>query len=75
MPKNQEALKRYRVILRVLSRIGKHSSKNIHNACVNSGIDVAYRTTQKDLADLRDDPSIFGKDLGIIEDKNAFDQQ
>ena len=71
MPKNQQALKRYRVILRVLSRSGKHASKDIHQACVNSGIKVAYRTVQKDLEDLRDDPSIFGKDLGIKEDKQA----
>jgi predicted DNA-binding transcriptional regulator YafY len=69
MAKNQLALKRYRVILKKLSRPGKHSSKEIHQSCINSGIEVAYRTTQKDLEDLRDDKTIFGKELNILEDK------
>lgn len=68
MAYNQRALKRYLVILKILSRGSKHSSKNIHQACLNSGISVAYRTTQKDLEDLRDDDTIFGKNLGIIKD-------
>lgn len=69
MADNQKALKRYRVILKLLSRGGKHASKDIHQVVLNSGIDTGYRTVQKDLEDLRDDDSIFGRNLGIIEDK------
>lgn len=68
MATNQKALKRYLVILKVLSRTGKHSSKDIYQACLNSGIEAGYRTIQKDLEDLRDDDSIFGKNLGIVKD-------
>lgn len=68
MANNQKALKRYLVILKMLSRGDKYSSKNIHQTCLNSGIDVAYRTIQKDLEDLRDDETIFQKNLGIIKD-------
>lgn len=68
MANNQKALKRYLVILKVLSRAGKHSSKDIHQACLNSGIETGYRTIQKDLEDLRDDDSIFSKNLGIFKD-------
>lgn len=52
----------------MLSRGDKYSSKRIYKACLNSGIEVAYRTIQKDLEDLRDDDTIFGKNLGIIKD-------
>ncbi|OYU79258.1 MAG: hypothetical protein CFE23_14820 [Flavobacterium sp. BFFFF1] len=68
MANNQKALKRYLIILKILSRTGMHSSKDIHTTCVNSGIEVGYRTIQKDLEDLRDDESIFGKNLGIFKD-------
>ena len=68
MADNQKALKRYLVILKVLSRAGKHTSKDIYQACLNSGIEVGYRTIQKDLEDLKDDDSIFGKNLGINKD-------
>lgn len=71
MADNQNALKRYRVILKVLSRSGKHSSKQIHIACKNTGIKCALRTIQKDLQDLRDDESIFGQNLNIHEDKKT----
>ena len=71
MPKTTQALRRYRVILKILSRPGKHASKDIHIACGNSGYNVTYRTTQNDLRALRDDDTIFGRDLGIKEDKKA----
>lgn len=65
MAQNQQALLRYRVILKVLRRSGNHSSRDIFQACINSGIDTSYRTIQKDLQDLKDDPLIFGRDLNI----------
>ena len=68
MAENQKALRRYRVILKVLSRPGKHSSKDIFQACLNSGIDTKIRTIQKDLEDLRDDHTLFGQDLNIKND-------
>lgn len=68
MAQNQQAIPRYRAILKVLRRSGKHSSKDIHQACINSGIDAKYRTIQKDLQDLRDDPTIFGRELKIKDD-------
>jgi len=71
MPKTQQALRRYRIILKVLSRPRQHASKDIHQSCINSGINVSYRTIQKDIEDLRDDNTIFGRDLGIIEDKRT----
>lgn len=71
MPKTTQALRRYRIILKVLSRPGKLASKDIHLACVNSGYNVTYRTTQNDLNALRDDNTIFGRDLGIKEDKKV----
>lgn len=70
MPRNQQALKRYMVILRKLRRPGKHASRDIYQACLNAGIDVKFRTVQNDLGNLRDDPSIFGVDLRIKEDKS-----
>lgn len=71
MPKTLHALKRYRIILKILSRQGKHSSKDIYQACRNSGYNGSYRTIQKDLEDLRDDITIFGRDLEIFEDKKT----
>lgn len=71
MAQNQQAIRRYRAILKVLSRSGKHSSKNIHQACINSGIDASYRVIQKDLQDLRDDPAIFGRELNIKFDSKT----
>lgn len=65
MPQNQQALLRYKAILKVLRRYGKHSSKDIFQACINMGIDTRYRTVQKDLQDLKDDPAIFGRELNI----------
>lgn len=69
MADNQKALKRYRIILKVLSRGNNHSSKELHQTVINNGIEVGYRTIQKNLEDLRDDDSIFGVNLGIIQDK------
>lgn len=71
MAKNQNALKRYGVILKVLSRSGQHTSKQIHIACENSGVKGSYRTIQKDLEDLRDDESIFGRNLNIQNDEKT----
>ncbi len=71
MAKNQNALKRYGAILKVLSRSGQHSSKQIHIACKNSGIKCSYRTIQKDLEDLRDDETIFGQSLNIHNDEKT----
>lgn len=71
MPKTTQALRRYRLILKILSRQGQHASKDIYKACVNSGYDITYRTTQNDLKALRDDNSIFGRDLNIVEDKKT----
>lgn len=71
MAKNQNALKRYKVILKALSRQGKHSSNQIYIACQNSGLTCSYRTIQKDLEDLRDDFTIFDKDLKIHYDKSS----
>ena len=71
MAKNQQALARYRVILKVLRRSGLHSSNDVFQACISSGIDVSYRTIQKDLQDLKDDPGIFGRDLNIKFDSKS----
>jgi predicted DNA-binding transcriptional regulator YafY len=68
MAQNQQAIPRYRVILKTLRSSGQHASQDIHQACVNSGIDAKYRTIQKDLQDLRDDPTIFGRELNIKDD-------
>jgi predicted DNA-binding transcriptional regulator YafY len=68
MAKNQMALPRYKVILKTLKRAGQHASKDIHIACINSGIDVSLRAVQKDLQNLRDDESIFGRNLNIHND-------
>jgi predicted DNA-binding transcriptional regulator YafY len=71
MSRNQLALPRYRVILRTLARKGKHSSKDIHLACINCGIETELRTIQNDLNQLRDDISIFGQDLNIHFDNKS----
>lgn len=67
MAQSQQAIPRYRVILKVLRRPGQHSSKDIHLACINTVIDAKYRTIQKDLQDLRDNPTIFGRELNIAD--------
>lgn len=71
MPKNQLAIPRYRVILRTLARHGMHASKDIYLACINCGIETKLRTIQNDLKTLRDDDSIFGKKLNIVNDKKS----
>ncbi|RZK40901.1 MAG: WYL domain-containing protein [Pedobacter sp.] len=71
MSRNQLALTRYKVILRTLARKGKYSSKHIHLACVNCGIEVELRTIQNDLSQLRDDYTIFGQELNIHFDQKS----
>lgn len=71
MARNQLAIPRYRVILRTLARKGKHSSKDIHLACLNCGIDTKLRTIQEDLKRLRDDFTIFGRELNIHYDEKS----
>lgn len=71
MAQNQVALSRYRVILKKLTRPGQHSSEQILQACINSGIDTKLRTVQKDLNDLRDDAAIFGHELNIHYDQKS----
>lgn len=71
MARNQLALSRYRVILRVLARQGMHASKDIHIACINCGIETKLRTIQNDLNRLRDDDTIFGQNLNIHYDQGT----
>lgn len=71
MSKNQNALPRYKMILRMLRRKGKYSSKDFHQACINSDIDVELRTIQKDLQNLKDDPTIFDQELNIEYDSKT----
>ncbi len=61
MPTNQDALKRYRIIHKLLSRGGKYKSSFIVKECNESGIPVSLRTIQKDLKDLAED-----SDLGLF---------
>ncbi|WP_136465211.1 helix-turn-helix transcriptional regulator [Flagellimonas onchidii] len=58
MPKNKEALKRYRIIHNVLRRGGKHKSTRIVEICNDAGIPVRLRTIQKDLEDLAEDTEL-----------------
>ncbi|WP_284650746.1 helix-turn-helix transcriptional regulator [Flavobacterium terrisoli] len=71
MARNQLAIPRYRVILRKLARSGRHKAKDIHLACVNSGIETKLRTIQNDLNQLRDDDTIFGRNLNIEYDEKT----
>lgn len=71
MARNQLAIPRYRVILRTLARQGQYTSKDIHLACVNCGINTELRTIQNDLNRLRDDETIFGQNLNIHYDKKS----
>lgn len=47
MAQNQQAIPRYRAILKVLRRSGQHSSKDIHLTFINYNIVKAFRTMQK----------------------------
>ena len=67
MPKNKEALKRYRIIHNVLRRGGKHKTSRIVEICNDAGIPVKLRTIQKDLEDLAEDTEL-GFFLPIIKD-------
>jgi len=71
MAQNQEALLRYWTILKTINSRGKLTSKEIWNSCKNSGIKVGYRTIQKDLGDLKDDHTIFGRDLTLVNDSSS----
>ena len=58
MPKNKEALKRYRIIHNVLRRGGKHKTSRIVEICNDAGIPIKLRTIQKDLEDLAEDTEL-----------------
>ncbi|MHB1105407.1 MAG: helix-turn-helix transcriptional regulator [Lutibacter sp.] len=58
MPKNKEALKRYRIIHNVLRTGGKHKTSRIVEICNDAGIPVKLRTIQKDLEDLAEDTEL-----------------
>jgi predicted DNA-binding transcriptional regulator YafY len=58
MPKNKEALKRYRIIHNVLKRGGNHKTSRIVDICNDAGIPVKLRTVQKDLDDLAYDTEL-----------------
>lgn len=58
MPKNKEALKRYRIIHNVLRTGGKHKTSRIVEICNDAGIPVKLRTVQKDLEDLAEDTEL-----------------
>lgn len=70
MPKNKEALKRYRVIHSVLRRGGEYKSSRIVEICNNQGIPVSQRTIQNDLKDLAEDTEL-GFFLPIKQDKKT----
>ncbi len=70
MPKNKEALKRYRLIHNILRRGGKHKTNRIVDICNEAGIPVKLRTIQKDLEDLADDTEL-GFFLPIRKDDNT----
>lgn len=70
MPKNKEALKRYRIIHNILRRGGKHKTSRIVEICNDAGIPVKLRTIQKDLEDLAEDIEL-GFFLPIKKDGNS----
>lgn len=70
MPKNKEALKRYRIIHNILRRGGKHKTKRIVEICNEAGIPVKLRTIQKDLEDLAEDTEL-GFFLPIKKDDSS----
>jgi len=70
MPKNKEALKRYRIIHNILRRGGKHKTSRIVEICNDAGIPVKLRTIQKDLEDLAED-SELGFFLPIKKDDST----
>lgn len=70
MPKNKEALKRYRIIHNILRRGGKHKTNKILEVCNDAGIPVKLRTIQKDLEDLAEDTEL-GFFLPIKKDENT----
>ncbi|RXR34649.1 WYL domain-containing protein [Flavobacterium piscinae] len=70
MPKNKEALKRYRIIHNILRRGGRHKTNRIVEICKNAGVKVSIRTIQKDLEDLAEDTEL-GFFLPIRKDDNT----
>ena len=68
MPRNKEALKRYRIIHNILRRGGKHKTSRILEICQEAGIPVKLRTIQKDLEDLAEDTEL-GFFLPIVKDE------
>lgn len=71
MPRNQDSIKRYRIIHNKLKGGGKYSTLDILNACLSSGLSVKERTIQKDLQDLREDSTILGACLPIEKDNST----
>jgi predicted DNA-binding transcriptional regulator YafY len=67
MPSNKEAIKRYRIIHRILRRGTRHKSSEITKICNDRGIPVAKRTIQNDLKDLAEDTEL-GFYLPIVKD-------
>ena len=70
MPKNKEALKRYRIIHNILRRGGKHKTSRIVKICNDAGIPVKLRTIQTDLKDLAEDTEL-GFFLPIEKDESS----
>ncbi len=70
MPKNKEALKRYRIIHNILRRGGKHKTRRIVEICNDAGIPVKLRTIQTDLKDLAEDTEL-GFYLPIVKDERT----
>ena len=70
MPKNKEALKRYRIIHNILRRGGQHKTSRILEICNEAGIPVKLRTIQKDLKDLAEDTEL-GFFLPIQKDEST----
>jgi predicted DNA-binding transcriptional regulator YafY len=70
MPKNKEALKRYRIIHNVLRRGGKHKTSRIVEICNDAGLPIKLRTIQKDLEDLAEDIEL-GFFLPIKKDESS----
>ena len=69
MPRNKDALARYRIIHRELKTGFKYKTKRLAVICSDQiGIPISQRTIQKDLSDLRYDTNL-GFYLPIEEDK------
>lgn len=70
MPRNKDALARYRIIHRELKTKFRYKSKRLAEICSDEiGIPISWRTVQKDLNDLKNDTTL-GFFLPIKEDKS-----